>query len=505
MSYSTIAKYKTTEKDVHLFLNNNQLTILEKYSKDQSSTTETKEIVDLEFIYGVDYNGNEGLFTVYLIEEQDKNVDGDTDSKKTLTNIRPQDIKWNLRTLQFAITNTTTAAAEHQEQQDTTLLTLDAFATHLKNAALPHHNTFPNTRVFVVLNPTSGLRLAETYWKMIVKPMLVTAGFSESNVTKILTEKDGKTRKLAETLGERILTSTTDNEPNPIVISMGGDGTLHEVINGLKDANQMVTGAHFRLGVIPSGSGNAFARGLNIENVEPATLKIIKGQKEKPFYLMDVKFGYSKSDKDWQNDVQYDETKKPFRLLVVMSWGFHAQIVSKSRYLRYFMGNKRFSLVAMFLLKFLQQYEGELILKNAKKYNSELQKFDEEEEAIVLDETTDTKKGFTYFIVSKQHSLEKGFKIAPFASPLTNDMDVVVLRGANADTLTKASIEAFQGGTHVNSAHVEYFKTTDLLLRVKHKAELCLDGEIHDLPAKGILHLKVIGSSAKESTFTIFV
>jgi diacylglycerol kinase family enzyme len=502
MLYSTIAKYKETGKDVLLLLNNNQLIITEKEtSDDQSCTVETKEIFDLEFIYGIDYNSEDESLKINLIE-QDKKVNGSADDKKsTLTNIRPQDIKWNLRTLQFTINNTTAA----EQQQDTTPITLDLFATQIKNSALPHQDALPNTKVFVVLNPTSGLQIAETYWKTIVQPMLVTAGFSESNITKILTEKDGKTRNLAEDLGKRLLTTAKENEPQPIVISMGGDGTLHEVINGLEDAVAATTGAHFRLGVIPAGSGNAFALGLNIENIEQATLKIIKGQKEEPFYLMDVKFGHSKNDQNWQTDVQYNETKKPFRLLVVMSWGFHAQIVSKSRYLRYFMGNKRFSLVALFLLKFLQQYEGELVLKNAKKYNPELQKFNEEEETVLFDETTENKKGFTYFIVSKQHSLEKGFKIAPFASPLTNDMDVVVLRGANAETLTKASMEAFQGGTHVNSNHVEYYKTTDLLLRVKHKAELCLDGEIHDMPAKGILHLKVIGSSSRESTFTIFV
>jgi diacylglycerol kinase family enzyme len=164
------------------------------------------------------------------------------------------------------------------------------------------------------------------------------------------------------------------------------------------------------------------------------------------------------------------------------------------------MGNKRFSLVAMVLLKFLHQYQGELVLRKVQKYDIDTQAFIHQDDDIVLDD-----KKFTYFIVSKQHSLEKGFNIAPFASALTEDMDVVLLREADADALTQASIQAFQQGKHVDLPSVEYFKATELLLRVKEKAEICLDGEIHQLPANGVVHLQVVGSSSELSSFTIFV
>lgn len=476
---SILAKDTKTKEDVQLLIENHQLIVIQSPTPpfSQSSTVETKEKVDLELIYSIDYALN--LLSIYFIEKQ-LPVSETDDDKKTLTNIRPQDTQWHLRTLRFTLDN-------------------DNFVTQLQKIALPHRNQLSNTKIAVVMNPTSGLRLAETYWKTIVQPMLVTAGFNESNISISITEGDGKTRALAKTIGERILTAS-DQDSKPIVIAMGGDGTIHEVINGLKDLGH----GNFRLGVIPAGSGNAFALGLSIENVEHATLKIIKGIKEESFYLMDVQFGHSNVDENWQQKIDYDHLKEPIRLLVVMSWGFHAQIVSKSRYLRYFMGNKRFSLVAMFLLKFLHQYEGELVLKNPKKYDSELEKFVDNENDVVLD-GRQPNKGFTYFIASKQPSLEKGFNIAPFASSLTNDIDIVLMRGVDAETLTKASIHAFQGGVHVKSDEVEYFKTSDLLLRVKQKAEICLDGEIHSLPVNGVLHLKTIGSTTTESSITVFV
>lgn len=47
------------------------------------------------------------------------------------------------------------------------------------------------------------------------------------------------------------------NEQTKVIIAVGGDGTVHEVINGL-------VGSTIPLGVIPAGSGNDFCRQLRI-------------------------------------------------------------------------------------------------------------------------------------------------------------------------------------------------------------------------------------------------
>lgn len=486
MSTSIVVK-NSDQTTTRLAIEDGKLVIQAVNDKSDTKT------IDLEFIYGIDHHGDKvDIHTAVIQDPATEKIEAN--ANQTLTNIRPKDAKWILRTLHYQ-TDTAATATEASSS-------LSEFVTQLKAQVAPHHLTFPETEVIVVLNPSSGARQAESQWNTIVKPMLITAGFAESKLTKITTESDGKTRALVEALSQRILASTEAGKSAPIIISMGGDGTLHEVVNGLSDA-AATTGAkgHFRLAVIPAGSGNAFALGLNIDSIEQATLKIIKGLEEKPFYYMDVKFGHSeKHDRQWHDHVEYDETKKPVRLLVVLSWGFHAQIVSKSRYLRYFMGNKRFSLVAMFLLTFLQQYEGEVVLKKATTYNKDDGGFDGPPHTMFLEK--DDK--FTYFVISKQHSLEKGFKIAPFASCLSDDMDVVILREADKDKLTEASMAAFQGGEHVKIPGVEYFKAKELLLRVEDKAEICLDGEIHNVPAKGVVHMKVEKSSTDKLAFTIF-
>ncbi len=64
------------------------------------------------------------------------------------------------------------------------------------------------------------------------------------------TEYAGHAKAIAEEL--------TREEKKISIIAMGGDGTLHEVLNGLRDPSLC------RLGVIPIGSGNDFAAAVGI-------------------------------------------------------------------------------------------------------------------------------------------------------------------------------------------------------------------------------------------------
>ena len=64
------------------------------------------------------------------------------------------------------------------------------------------------------------------------------------------------------------------------IIVIGGDGTLHEVLNGIVDPTQV------RLGLIPSGTGNDFAERIGIpESTEKALSFIIDGEAKETDYL----------------------------------------------------------------------------------------------------------------------------------------------------------------------------------------------------------------------------
>ena len=60
------------------------------------------------------------------------------------------------------------------------------------------------------------------------------------------------------------------------VVAMGGDGTLNEVLNGLRDP------AEARLGIVPCGSGNDFAAAAGIPADPARALGIIRSGEAKP-------------------------------------------------------------------------------------------------------------------------------------------------------------------------------------------------------------------------------
>lgn len=92
------------------------------------------------------------------------------------------------------------------------------------------------------------------------------------------------------------------------IVVIGGDGTFHEVINGLDD--QLVP-----VSLIPSGSGNDFSRGFGISG-RPLTVleKIVAGTDEKPYYFGE----YIK-----------DGAKKQ-QFINCIGFGFDAKVVSRT-------------------------------------------------------------------------------------------------------------------------------------------------------------------------------
>lgn len=67
------------------------------------------------------------------------------------------------------------------------------------------------------------------------------------------------------------------NENFDIIIAAGGDGTLHNIVNGLSEFKERP-----KLGIIPAGTSNDFARGLKIPKDYLKATHIIGEQNSKP-------------------------------------------------------------------------------------------------------------------------------------------------------------------------------------------------------------------------------
>ncbi|KAH8556629.1 ATP-NAD kinase-like domain-containing protein [Umbelopsis sp. PMI_123] len=354
-----------------------------------------------------------------------------------------------------------------------------------------------NTQIHAILNPVSGLRQSTENWKNIISPMLSLSGIADDRIHLHTTKAALDGNRLAKDLALKVLAKSDD----PIILlCIGGDGTLHEVINGL---SQTSVESKLKLVVIPSGSGNAFANALGITDPVDAILRLLRGNFQ-PLRTIRVSFGKCTEPYDsqnWHNHVEYQHVDHEPRIMVVFSFGFHTQIVSKSNYLRPFMGNSRFSLVAGFLLWWMPQYGGRLVLdEGAQEYDAKQQNWR------TVNGNTNIDGQYTYFLGSKMPELEPGFRIAPFASTSDDHVDLVLLRDGTSDELKSILYKAFQKGSHITEPKLEYWKAKGFVLRVQDAAEVCLDGEIHKVPKGGVIRLQVVQPSTQgEISIDVFM
>lgn len=106
-----------------------------------------------------------------------------------------------------------------------------------------------------IINPISGT----TKKKNI--PSLIDEVFDDSQIKVEIcrTEYAGHAQEIAANLSQK------ETE----IIAVGGDGTINEIINGIKDSGAI-------MGIIPSGSGNGLARHIGIPMNAKKAMELIK-------------------------------------------------------------------------------------------------------------------------------------------------------------------------------------------------------------------------------------
>ncbi|MBT2688877.1 diacylglycerol kinase [Bacillus sp. ISL-47] len=115
-------------------------------------------------------------------------------------------------------------------------------------------------RARIIYNPTSGREIFKRHLAEVLQK-LEGAGYETSCHA---TTCEGDAIKAARAAVERRF---------DLVIAAGGDGTINEVVNGLAEQDYRP-----RLGIIPTGTTNDFARALHIpRDIEAAADIIVKG------------------------------------------------------------------------------------------------------------------------------------------------------------------------------------------------------------------------------------
>lgn len=115
---------------------------------------------------------------------------------------------------------------------------------------------------FVIINPTSGNNTAKKLWPEIKR--LLT--HYEFDVDYAFTEYERHSIKLTH----KALELHYKN-----IICVGGDGTLHNIVNGIMTQNYFPT-SEIYVGVIPIGTGNDWVRTFKISSHIESAIKTIK-------------------------------------------------------------------------------------------------------------------------------------------------------------------------------------------------------------------------------------
>lgn len=111
-----------------------------------------------------------------------------------------------------------------------------------------------------IINPISRTGHAQEVWRQVEEELKS----QDREYLAHMTMYGGHARKLAEEL--------TSAGSSCTLVVIGGDGTINEVIDGIRDYENTV------LGYIPTGSGNDFAKGMGIPQEPLEALKCILDQ-----------------------------------------------------------------------------------------------------------------------------------------------------------------------------------------------------------------------------------
>ena len=115
-----------------------------------------------------------------------------------------------------------------------------------------------DARWFVIVNPASGSGRSLRGWRVLAEALRVEGvGFEDA-----VTREPGH--------GEALAAAAVRSGVRRL-LAVGGDGTLHETLNGALDASGPEGGRELVLGVAPLGTGNDWARGRGIPR-EPLAL-----------------------------------------------------------------------------------------------------------------------------------------------------------------------------------------------------------------------------------------
>ena len=301
--------------------------------------------------------------------------------------------------------------------------------------------------ILVIYNPIAGRGRVKKHWPM-VQQALINAGV-EFDVAATSAPLD------ALNVAEKAATKYST------IVAVGGDGTVHEVVNGLLRASN--EGETIALGVVPLGNGDDFAKmippqttiGGKVFDWHVAIEKINKGQ-TKLFDVARMSGDQSRSDQD--NQPQY--------FMNGMDIGFGAQTALNFTKIPSFLTGMTAYLAA--IMKTLIDYRIPKI-------------------RIQIDDQEAFEQSTTMTAITNGRCFGSGFWVCPEAQVDDGLLDVMVTQSVGRLKILRL-IPKIMKGTHVNESILKNYSTRRVDIKSQQPFVVEADGEI---PYPQTRHLEV--------------
>lgn len=216
-----------------------------------------------------------------------------------------------------------------------------------------------------------------------------------------------------------------------LIVAAGGDGTINEVVNGIAPLKHRP-----KLGIIPAGTTNDYARALKIPREDPigAAKVIAKGQT--------VKMDIGEAGNNWFVNIAAGG------LLTELTYGVPSQVKSLFGYLAYLVKGAEL-LPQIKPIKMHLEYDGG---------------------------TYDGKASM--FFLALTNSIGGFEQIVPDASLDDGKFTLIVVKTSNLIEILQLITMVLNGGKHVNDPRILYVKTSKLVAKpVDEKMMINVDGE----------------------------
>lgn len=274
-------------------------------------------------------------------------------------------------------------------------------------------------KYFLIVNPISGNKKGRGILKRIL-PLLRSAG---SEINWVISESEGHIYKLAKEF--------KIDKYNAICI-IGGDGSMHELVNGLMDRHDKKL---LPIGLITGGTGNSLMHDLDALDPIKAVEKIIGG-KTKKIDLARIKM---------EDDHFYSFN--------VIGWGLPVSINEKAERWRW-IGGQRYNFASI----------AEIIRNPVWPVK------------VTMDEN-EVEGSFAFFLACNTIYSGNGMRVAPKAKLDDGLWDIILFKEGSRRRLIQLFSKIFSG-KHIDDPLIEYHQVKRFSIYPKEKSILNVDGQL---------------------------